>query len=427
MNNLKTKKVKIKELKPFSKNPKRHNLELIKKSFKELGYVAPVVIDEKNMILAGHGRVEVLKQLGEKEIDVVVREGLTEKQKKKYVLLDNKLTERGGWDDNILKEFEEDLLLEAGWTSEEVDMLMEDIEEDDFDAEAEYKKIKEPKAKLGDLYQLGSHRLLSGDATKKEDVEKLMGGEKADMVFTDPPYNINYHSLGGQSYNEGKYKGSKKKGVFSDKKSPEEYLQFLKDCILNCILYGQEKMAIFLWNGDRNLDIAIRACKENKCSINQLAVWIKNGFVWSPGCVFHKALEYCVIAFKNGKKPKINKRYAKYHSNLMDLDFDEFSEHLGSWYVKRDMLAKYEHPTQKPVRLAEPALKACTERDDIALDVFGGSGSTLIACEQLNRRCFMCELDPKYISVILDRWAKFTGKDPVRLNDNKEWSKIKEG
>ena len=420
---MKTKIVKIKDLKPFLKNPKKHWVEGISGSMKEFGYMEPIVVDENDMILAGHGRLKALKELKREEIEVIVREGLTEKQKEKYVLLSNKIVERGGWDYILLKDFEQDLLEEVGFESEEIDEIFEvEVEEDGFDSEEEYEKIKEPTTKSGDLFELGDHRLLCGDATKKEDVGKLMDREKADMVFTDPPYNINYHSLGGQSYNEGKYKGAKKKGVFSDKKTPEEYLQFLKDCILNCILYGQEKMAIFLWNGDRNLDIAIRACKESNCSINQLAVWIKNGFVWSPGCVFHKALEYCVIAFKEGKKPKINKKYAKYHSNLIDLDFDTFVEHLDGWFVKRDALMNYKHPTQKPVRLAEPALKACSERNNIVIDLFGGSGSTLIACEQLNRKCYMMELDNKYTDVIINRYCKYTNNyDIIKNNKPYKW------
>lgn len=404
--------IKIGEIKPRPNNPKKHWVEKISESIREFGYVEPIVVDEGDVILAGHGRLKALREQGVVKVEVIVKRGLTEVQKNKYMLLSNKVCEAGGWDEELLEKFDEELLSSAGFSSEELDEIFEyEAKEDNFNAGEEYGKITEPKVKLGDLYQLGSHRLLCGDATKREDIEKLSGG-LVDMIFTDPPFNINYHSLDGQGYSEGKYKSKK---VFNDNLSEEGYLEFLKKALLNCYQFTKEKCAVFLWNGDRFLDIAIRACKETNWKINQLAVWIKNSFVFSPGCVFHKFLEYCVIAFKNGEKPIINKRYAGYHGNLIDLGFDEFQEHLEAWYVHRDSTQDYEHPTQKPVRLAEPALKAVSEIDDIVLDIFGGSGSTLIACEQLKRKCYMMELDPKYCEVIINRFEKFTGQKVIKL------------
>lgn len=413
--------VNINELKPADYNPRKltdKDKQDIKNSIERFGMVEPVVVnsfkERQNIIIGGHQRWFICKELGHKEIPVVYIEiSDIEKEQELNLRLNKNVAQ---WDYDLLANFGEDILKGVGFDTDEIEeMFALNTEEDGFNADKEVGNINEAKTKLGDLYELGNHRLLCGDSTKKEDFEKLMGGGLADMVFTDPPYNINYHSLGGQSYNEGKYKGANKKGVFSDNKTPEEYLEFLTNVIQNCIQMGQDKMALFVWNGDKNLDIAIQACKNNKCSINELAVWVKNGFVWSPGCVFHKALEFCVIAFKEGKKPKINTNYAKYQDNIFDLEFDTFTERLQSWFVKRDMLAKYEHPTQKPVKLAEPALKALTERGDIVLDVFAGSGSTLIACEQLKRKCYAIELDPKYCDVIVKRWEQLTGREAKLL------------
>jgi ParB-like chromosome segregation protein Spo0J len=169
--------IKIGEIKPRPNNPKKHWVEKISESIREFGYVEPIVLDEGDMIIAGHGRLEALKSQGAEEVEVIVKRGLTEAQKDKYMLLSNKVCEAGGWDKELLEKFDEELLYGAGFSSEDLDEIFEyEAKEDNFNAGEEYGKIIEPKVKLGDLYQLGNHRLLCGDATKREDVEKLAGG-----------------------------------------------------------------------------------------------------------------------------------------------------------------------------------------------------------------------------------------------------------
>lgn len=409
--------VKIEELKPADYNPRRweeNDVENLKRSVREFGMVDPIIANSapkrKNIVIGGHFRLKVAKDLGMKEVPVVYVAIADEAKERELNLRLNR--NLGRWDWNLLKEFDKNMLSDIGFDTSELDDIFAPAHEDDFDAEKEYEKIAKPETQTGDVVKLGKHRLVCGDAKEKKIIDALLDGEKVGLIFTDPPYGIDYHSLSGNSYSEGKYKSKK---MFNDKMTDGQYGDFLKGVLANAYANAtKEKAALFLWQGDRKLDVAIRACKDLNWKVNQLAVWIKNNFVFAPGCVFHKSLEYCVVAFKNGKKPPLNKDYAKYHTNLFDLDFEEFSTHLETWYRERDKASTYEHPTQKPVRLAEPALKALSERGGAVLDFFGGSGSTLIACEQLGRRAFLAELDSRYCDVIIKRWERLTGEKAQR-------------
>ncbi len=398
---METKNIKIEDIKPHPRNPKMHETELITKSIKEMGYIEPIILDENNVILAGHGRLKALKELKKEEVEVVVKRGLTEKQKEKYLLLSN-------WDDEMLKDFDEDTLSEAGWESDEIDSLFEEIvEEDEFDADDEYEKITEPKTKVGDLYQLGEHRLICGDATKKEDVDILMDGKQARLIFTDPPYNVDYKSQSGLSYDSKKYGGSGGK-IFNDDKSDRDCIKFYTDVLKNLYRISTDDVSIYWWFANKNNWINRLAFENANWHMSQIVIWLKNSMVFSRGQDYHRQYEPCMFGWKKKKVHYKNKRI----SNLKDvfsLDFDDFNEMLDVWYEKRDITSKYVHPTQKPVRLAERALRKNSERGDIVIDMFGGSGSTMMGCEQLNRKCFVMELDPKYCDVIVKRWEKFTG------------------
>ncbi|KKM67560.1 hypothetical protein LCGC14_1469910 [marine sediment metagenome] len=406
-------KVLIKDLNPSEYNPRMmtekqaKDLEL---SVKRFGFVEPIVVNSapkrKNIIIGGHQRYHIAKKLGYKDIPVVFADIPDIGKEMELNLRLNK--NNGQWDYDLLANFNEEMLLDTGFEKQQLDEIFNlNVQEDDFDADAEAEKIKKPESKAGEIYELGKHRLMCGDSTKKEDVEKLMNGQLANMVFTDPPYNVNYKSMSGHGYSEGKFKSDK---MFNDNKSFDEYVEFLSLVFSNIYSLSNEKIAVFMWSGDRFMEAVLNAGRSNNFKVNQTAVWVKDRFTFSPGNVFHRVFEYCCIFFKDGRKPKLNRNFVKNRDNLINLKFDDFHDQLESWFNQRDNTKEYKHPTQKPVRLAEPALKACSEIGDIVIDLFGGSGSTLIACEQLGRRAYLMELDPKYCDVIRQRYDKFKAK-----------------
>lgn len=373
---------KINKLKPYENNSRTHDESQIKqicKSIKEYGWTNPVLIDENNMIIAGHGRVEGGKKLNIKEVPCIVLSGLTEAQKKAYVIADNKMALNAGWNEELLKnelenlkELDFDLEL-TGFNIDELDELFkedeeeQEIVEDDFDIEPPEK----PKAKLGDIYQLGNHRLMCGDSTKLEDVEKLMNGNKADMVFTDPPYNIAYSGI------------KDKRTIENDKMNDEDFVNFLEKSIMKC-------------------DTAYVCCSWQyehlfKKAMTNIGMAPKAMIIWNkvnPAQHLDKYFKQHEIIFYYGK-------FGGEKTIRGDI-----------WECKRQKNTV--HPTMKPIELIAMALGDNKDKE-IVYDGFGGSGSTLMACEQLNRKCYMMELDPKYVDVIIKRWEEFTGKKAIKV------------
>lgn len=378
---------KINELKPYENNSRTHDESQIKQiceSIKEYGWTNPVLIDEKEMIIAGHGRVEAGKKLDIKEVPCIVLSGLTEAQKKAYVIADNKMALNAGWNEELLKnelenlkELDFDLEL-TGFNIDELDELFKqdeeekEIVEDDFDIEPP----EEPKAKLGDIYQLGNHRLMCGDSTSEEDVAKLMNGVKADMVFTDPPYNIAYSGI------------RDKRTIENDKMNDEDFVNFLEKSIMKC-------------------DTAYVCCSWQyehlfKKAMTNIGMAPKAMIIWNkvnPAQHLDKYFKQHEIIFYYGK-------FGGEKTIRGDI-----------WECKRQKNTV--HPTMKPIELIAMALGDNKDKE-IVYDGFGGSGSTLIACEQLNRKCYMMELDPHYIDVIIQRWENFTGEKAVLLNREEE-------
>lgn len=367
---------KINELKPYENNSRTHDESQIKQiceSIKEYGWTNPVLIDEKGMIIAGHGRVEAGKKLDIKEVPCIVLSGLTEAQKKAYVIADNKMALNAGWNEELLKtelenlkELDFDLEL-TGFNIDELDELFkqdeeeQEIVEDDFDIEPP----EQPKAKLGDIYQLGSHRLMCGDSTKLEDVEKLMNGVKADMVFTDPPYGMNAVS---------------KSGVLSEKYKTDimndDDNTVAIDSFNLCNNYFKETKQVW-WGANYYTECLPSA----ECWI----VWDKN----------------------NGGSDQTD----------CELAWTNFRSVVRQFTMASEKINRV-HPTQKPLNLISQIFKKFDKNNEYnnIVDLFGGSGSTLIACEKLNRNCYMMELDPHYISVIIERYINFTGNDVYRIN-----------
>jgi site-specific DNA-methyltransferase (adenine-specific) len=405
----KKEEIKIEEIKPYPKNAKKHPQKQIRQiadSIKGFGFNQPIVLDKKKVIIVGHGRFEAAKMLKLKVVPCITV-NLPPKKAKAYRLADNKLNE-SDWEMELvieeLKELDEDILELTGFDKD----LIAEIEEDEFDAEEEYKKIKKPKAKLGDVYELGEHRLMCGDSAKSEDVEKLMGGKKGRMIFTDPPYNVDYKSPGGLDYDSKKYGGSGGK-IFNDKKTDKECLEFYTDILKNLFDYTTDDVTIYWWFANKNNWINREAFELGGWHMSQIIIWLKNSMVFSRGQDYHRQYEPCMVGWKKKKSHFKNKKI----NNLKDvfhLDYDDFSELMDVWYERRDVTQNYLHPTQKPLRLPERALKKNSERGDIVIDLFGGSGSTLMACEQMERKCYSMELDPKYVDVIIKRWEEHTSK-----------------
>lgn len=394
---------KVNDLIPYINNSRTHSEEQVNQivaSINEFGFTNPLLIDEKDNIIAGHGRLLASKKLKMEEVPCIVLSGLTEAQKKAYIIADNKMALNAGWDEELLKielenlkELDFDLEL-TGFNVDELDDIFQveeeqEIVEDDFDIEPP----EEPKAKLGDIYQLGNHRLMCGDSTSIDDVEKLMDGNKADMVFTDPPYGVS--ASGGRSQTKDKLG---MKAIINDELRNNELTQFLSDFI-NAMQYkdGASIYICYPWATQKEFTEAIQ--------MNDLK--IKNCIIWDKKV-------FGLNGFK-GYRPQ----YEMIYFCCKD-DFEWYGDKAQSniWQISREINREEQgnHPTPKPIELIAKALNNSSKQEDIVLDVFGGSGSTLIACEQLNRNCYMMELDPKYVDVIIQRWEKFTGKKAIKLN-----------
>ena len=421
--NWKNEKRKLNELKEMAGNPRKETekqAQDLAQSLKKFNLVDPIIINQDNTVIGGHFRRKVLIDKYGKDYEVDVRVADRELNRKEVEELNLRLNRNTGeWNWDLLANFDEEILKDIGFDSEELGKIFEEVEEDDFDAEEEYNKIGEPKTKLGDVYQLGEHRLICGDATKRKDIEKLMGGRKADIVYTDPPYNVGYDYWG--------FRGTRKKGfiskkVFNDKKKPEEYQQFIKNSFHNAFDFSKNYSSVYCWHGTSSEREVKNGLIESGWHISQTIIWLKNSIVLSIGQDYHRIYEPCYFGWKKGQKHLINKKIGNKWSEVIILDREDFQNYFDVFWEHRDKIVDYEHPTQKPVRLAERAIKRHSERGFIILDTFGGSGSTLIACEQLNRRCYMMELDPIYCDVIVNRWTNYTkNRNIIKNNQSITW------
>lgn len=371
--------VKLTEIKPYKKNAKKHNktqIENVAESIKQFGWQQPIVLDKNNVIIIGHCRYEAAKLLGYKTAPCKIASDLSDQQVKKLRNLDNKLNE-SEWDYDILKLDISDLSFDGfniDWGFSEQEKTTEIIQDDVPDVN----KNLNPVSQIGDIWKLGEHRLMCGDSTDVLNINILMEGRKADMVFTDPPY--------GYEYQSNMREKSKKFDVLKNDDKILDFMPVVKD---KCNGF------VFVCTTWKVLDKWLPLFSKY-FNLSNMIVWDKGG--GGIGDLEHTFLtDYEIILCSNNGAKITGKR-------------------IGSvWNIPKDNANDYIHATQKPVKLSATAIENTTNKDAVVLDLFGGSGSTLIACEQLNRKCRMMELDPKYCDVIIKRWETLTGKKAVKL------------
>ncbi len=417
-----TQQRKVNELLPFKQNPRKmseRQIADLTKSLKKYGLVEIPAIDTDNRILAGHQRLAVMQLLGrgDEMIDCrIPNRKLTEEEFKQYLIISNKV--HGDWDEDILAEyFDMDLLLDSGFDTEELsDVFSEalETEDDKFDIEKELKKIEGPKSNSGELYQLGQHRLYCGDSTNPESVLKVVGDAKIDMVYCDPVYNINlsYKTGIGGTKNYG--------GSAKDVRSPEEYETFLHKTIENALAVAKQDVHVFYYCDQTYVPLIAKLYATLGIRFMRTCIWLKGVANPVPQVAFSKVYEPCVYGVRG--KPYLSPHHTNYDEVLNKeigtggQMIENFLDMIDVWAVQRLSGSEYEHPTEKPVTLHDKPIRRCTKIGDNILSLFGGSGGELLAAHQLNRKCFMVEMDPVFVDLIIRRYEAFTGEKAKRIS-----------
>ncbi|MDE1970086.1 MAG: DNA modification methylase [Patescibacteria group bacterium] len=416
-------RVLVKDLKPSVYNPRKWDDKAIsdmKESIARFGLCDPLIVnsapERKNIVIGGHLRLKVATLLGFTEVPVVYLNIPDIEREKELNLRLNKNV--GSWDEELLKAFDTNLLLDVGFTPDELNNFFDDVldvTDDDFNTQEELAKIVVPETKPGDLYELGSHRLLCGNALDPTQIATLMGKDRAHMIFSDPPYNISLDYRKGIG-TKGKYTTEK---LVDDNKSVKEYETFLDDAIRNALAVSNPDTHVFFWCDEKYVGLLQRCYEKHGVQNRRLCLWVKNNFDPTPQVAFNKVIELCVYGTRGN--PSLNATI-KNLSEILNKEvnsiglYDDIMSIVQLWLVKRDATTDYEHPTQKPITLCEKPIKRCSAPGEIILDLFGGSGSTLIAAEQLKRRAFLVELDPTFCDLIIRRFEHFTGNHAKRLN-----------
>jgi DNA modification methylase len=382
---------------PYANNARTHDdaqVAEIAASIKEFGFRNPILVDGVG-IIAGHGRLLAARKLGLEKVPTIDCSDMTETQKKAYIIADNKLALNSGWDTNLLSLELQELdsngfnLELLGFDSKELDeLLAPEVIEGLTDEDAVPDVPDEPKTKLGDIYILGNHRLMCGDSTSIDAVEKLLECQKADLLFTDPPYGVSY---------EGGHNKKKRQGIIADTLQGEDLTDLFYESLSTAITWLKDGSALYVWYASGKSIETFASLAKLPLKLRAVIQWykVKSGLgafmsQYIPNC------EPCMYLHKEGCSPAW---YGPTNEKTV-------------WELKKESTNSF-HPTQKPVELPERAITNSTKQGDMVLDLFGGSGSTLIACEKINRFARLMELDPKYCDVIIKRWEDFTGKQAV--------------
>lgn len=362
----------------------------IKNSIVKFGFVSPLVINKDMTVIGGHQRLKVLKDLGITEVECIVVD-LDKTNEKALNIALNKI--QGDWDEDKLEALLQELKLEefdmnlTGFDFDEVDEILNDIngtKEDNFDVDSAYEEIEEPITKPGDIWILGNHRLMCGDSTHKDDIMRLMNNQDADMLLTDPPYNVDYVGKTAEALK-----------IKNDNMDDNQFYEFLKKVFENMYIVTKEGASIYVFHADTEGINFRKAFKDVGFKLAECLIWKKDCFVIGRQD-YQWQHEPVLYGWKEGKAHYfINDR-----TQSTILEFDR---------PKQSTL----HPTMKPIDLIAKLIKNSSKENDIILDLFGGSGSTIIAAEQLNRKCYTMELDPKYCDVIVKRWETMTNREAI--------------
>jgi DNA modification methylase len=416
-----TEKRRINNLIPFDRNPRQISDKQIgdlKRSLKKFNLVEIPAIDTDNRIIAGHQRLKVLQLLGRGEEQIEVRvpnRKLTQAEYEQYLLTSNAVT--GDWNFEKLKSFDIGLLLDIGFDEADLASIWDqnlETEVDGFEIEKELAKIKKPKTNPGDLFALGPHKIICADSTNPKTLQRLFDKDRASMIYSDPVYNI------GVDYNGGIGGKQSYGGTVNDHRTDEEYKLFLKKSLECALAVSKPDTHVFYWSDESYIWILQDLYRELGIVNKRVCLWIKNSQNPTPGVAFNKCFEPCVYGVRG--KPHLTKGIDNLNEVLNkeittgNRLTDDILDLLNIWLVKRLSGDQYEHATAKPPTLHEKAIRRCTRPGDIILDSFCGSGSTLIAAEQLKRRAYIVELEPVFTDLTIRRYEKLTGIKAKKIN-----------
>lgn len=408
----------VDELIPYINNPRKNDqaVDAVASSINNFGFKVPIVIDKYGEIVTGHTRLKAAKKLGLKEVPVIIADDLTENQVRAFRLADNKVAELAEWDEEILQA--ELDLTDFDMEQFGFEEMQEIVSDEAFDDDFEEDLPDEPETQPGDIYKMGDHILMCGDSTKSEDVQTLMGGQMADLVVTDPPYNVNY---------EGGTKDALK--IQNDNMDDASFLAFLIDAFKTMKEALKPGGAFYIWHSDGKRWFFSDALKQNDLEERQNLIWVKNALVLGRQDYQWKH-EPCLYGWKDGAahhfidlrgeetviedNPSLNKMskpdLIQYVKELRKIIDDKTTILREDKPLTNDL-----HPTMKPVPLIAYLIRNSSLKNEVVLDLFGGSGTTLIACEQLGRKARIMELDPKYCDVIVSRWEELTGQTAKKI------------
>jgi DNA modification methylase len=384
-------------------------------SVKKFGSAVPIVINtgsRENIIIGGEQRIKIYEKLGIEEVECMIpsRELTLDEEKELSLRLNKNI---GSWNEDLLKEFDMNMLLDVGFGDEELQNLFDDVElfDDEFDLEKAIKETPVAKVKLGEIYQLGQHKLLVGDSANETQVKELMKDELADIIFQDPPFNISWEY------------GGKYGGEYKDNKSEKEYSEFLDKSVETAKKFAKPDSHFFYWSDPNSIGLTQSLFDKHGIKKRRVCFWVKSNQNCTPKVAWNRVYEPCTYGTLN--KPYLNQNFRNANEVLNqevssgNQVLDEIQDMIDLWLVKRDSTQSYQHPTQKPVTLNEKPFKRCSAPGHIIFSGFAGSGSDLIACEQLNRAWRGVEQDPIFATIVIERWEKFTNLKAKKIHENK--------
>lgn len=427
--NIKIVEVDINDLKSQEVNPRKWSKKEtsdLTDSIKRFGLIDPILCnsfeDRKNIVLGGHFRLSIAKQLRYKTVPVIYLNIPNLKKEQELCLRLNRNT--GSWDWDLLKEFDMDLLIDSGFDDKDLSYIWDDVleitDDEEFikrESQLREQLEKNPEeiyVKTGDIYKLGNHKIMCGDSTNLEDIKKLVGEEKIDLLYCDPPYNI------GLDYKKGVGGKQNYGDKIDDNKTKNDYSSFISKTVENGLSFCNKDCHVAYWCDEKYIGLIQEILEKNELENKRVCLWVKNNSNPTPNVAFNKVYEPCVYATRG--EPYLNKDIKNFNE-ILNTEIgtgneltDDILDLINIWICKRLPGSEYNHPTEKNPKLHERILRRCTKVESNVLELFGGSGSTLMACDQLKRKCFLVELQPIFIQLIINRYEQYAGQKSIKLN-----------